>query len=290
MQVKLNREKMGITCVENYLVWFLQNSGFKIENLYCDSYIEITKVINDFISGNVSYENYNGLTRLQNVGFDLDCLEMKFYRDLGYDDLINMIPKDNTFCLLAGMTPEFVKNIFKVMLWRDDHFIYIYNKTGNEINFLNDTPSLDVTCTQDEIRRNFNGLGILFSYKSDINQNFLFNKISELVERVSIPETIICNITEIPSLRGLRDAIGVLRISRRRIQNLSKIDLFSEYIKDYITFDNDLNELNNNLNSFYSLLEYYNLRNKYDLQKINEFLSLIYTCDNKWKKNIIRGI
>lgn len=286
MQKKYTQEKMGITCVENYLIWFLMNQGFEVDKLYCDSYISIEDVLKDFSTGELGYENYQGIPRIQDIGSDLRCLEMEFCNNIGLETIFEHVNQDESCCLLAGMNPDFAKDKFNANLWRDDHFIYIYEVGENQIHYLNDTPAVDVCSDINEVKDYLNGTCILFKVIREIDENIFNKKMNILEKGINKYDSTTFDISGMKDIRSIRDAIGILRVSRKRLKCLFSNGSAKYYIKESEIFYKAINEVIFHLDGFYLFLEYCNLKHRIDFKKANVYMSLIKDSDMKWRNAI----
>ena len=83
---------LSLSCVENYFLGYFQNK-LDVRLLYAESFVPFNEVVESFLSGNASYENYP-LSRLQDtsekLGLTSHTLQTEMQAEEGRLNLIRV--------------------------------------------------------------------------------------------------------------------------------------------------------------------------------------------------------
>ena len=205
----MNIEKKDLTnalylsCVENYfLAWI--SKFYKTEKLYSNSFISISQVFDDFFCG-ASYENYSLIERVQTTAEKYGIVSHRFIK-VSIDEAVELIKNlpEQDLCLIRVKETFFEG--FKRHAWRSDHYICVDNK----FNWLNQYPLSEGNLTKECFSKIYDGVICLFS-----KQDLTFTPPDE--NKTAIVEQKFETINVEIGLQNLEAAIGILRITRRRL-------------------------------------------------------------------------
>ena len=140
---------LSLSCVENYFLGYFQNK-FDVRLLYTESFVPFNDVIESFLNGEVSYENYP-LPRLQDVSEKLG---------LTSHTLKTEICTEQNQLSLIRVNKEFFRNS-KLLPWRTDHYIML-DKAMDEYTFLNNYPLSEGKINKDELEAIYDGACLLY--------------------------------------------------------------------------------------------------------------------------------
>lgn len=198
---------LAVSCVEKYFIpWYERHCG-SIDALLCGSYISAEKLFEDFRSTDFSFEDYRGLSRLQEVSEELGMTEHEH---------LSMIPDniDYSDLNLVRVEPEFFGNS-KTVPWRGDHYIMLFGSESGDFRYINSYPLYSDTISKEKLEEVFGGSFLIYKKAGPINKKKLQS--CEWLQAYSI----ICKYEE-PSNSPispvkLRDALAILKISRKRL-------------------------------------------------------------------------
>jgi len=249
----------SLSCVESYFLYILDIENYSYKHLYSHSYEGFNEICKAFFDEGMSYAYYNGVPRLQDVAQRFGLVELK---GVEIPELFAALELDGYCCVKTK--PSYIKNRYNSLMWRDDHYILLTEYTGEFWSFLNDTPRDTGKLTNSEILEAYNGkmliIRILKEITEEIKESLLLDFRTALSQKVK--PYALCTIDNVIAAR---DAIGVLRVLRRRLHEYCSLYTDCEFMFEYLR----------ELDKQYSLLEYMRLRNKVDVVKIADlFLSL----------------
>lgn len=207
-----------LSCVEAYYLAWL-HEFFDVRKLYVESFAEIEQVANDFANG-VKYENYNGFARVQDTGEKLGITKHKIFNgDLcchceGQSPAAiqyNVQPRNLT---LIKVNKEFFRG--NLTAWRDDHFIAATEVQEEKLYYVNHYPLSCGELTQAQLFDVYGGTMFAYDYSGNFNvELYDAMKNAALAKLKEKPQP-----CDFKSLSGaaMRDALGVLKISRERMR------------------------------------------------------------------------
>ena len=223
-------EALALSCVESYFLAWL-NRYYEVSNLYCNSYISLKQVFNDFTHG-AMYQNYCYLPRLQDIAEEYGVVNHQ-YHSCSTKEALELLRNqaDDDLCLIRVNTAFFTG--FKRSSWREDHYICV----NKNLEWINQYPLSEGVFTEERFEEVYDGAVCIYSMKDST---------VDLPDYVSSQYAIQdFNMQELPSnLGALESAIGVLRVSRKRLEqyyrtNVKVKELLNEEIicMDKIYFD-----------------------------------------------------
>jgi len=252
----------GLSCIENYFLYFLSINNYPYKYLYYNSAISFDNIAFAFISDDVHYANFNQTPRLHKVALQNKLIKIWNYKGDDYNEYI--LTKDYV-CI--RVTPEFIKDKYNIELWRDDHYILLRYLDNENYTYLNDNPRDQGVISRVELNKAYGGQMIGFEILHEIEDDLKSMFFHKFFLSISKDEKII-NLTYDNIIKA-RDTLGVLRVLRKRIYDYCSlyinIDFMSEYLRE--------------LDKQYTTLEYMRVRKKVDHEKVNDILKFLQERD-----------
>ena len=214
---------LSISCVENYfLTW--ASALFDVRMLYGKSYVPMRQVLTDFCEANAQFERYGKPERLQDVAEQ---------RGLTTHVLSRELPAtiDKNELLLVRVNLRFFKNA-KQLPWRDDHYIWLYGKCSKKFAYANNYPLSQGELCENELRDVFGGSVLRFTYRGGLCADSLQAAVQQDIGFLTGQECTFCG-ADTTNLTALRNALGILKISRKRL--LAWLEYLAE--NNYIDLD-----------------------------------------------------
>ena len=298
-ELPINEEMLedvyGGSCVENQFVMLLKYWGLPYQAVYCNSYRTISNVIKEFKDLKKSFEYYDGFERLFSIARKLNLVELIEVSPLDFSDMLEILKKrlkENNPILIGIDVSKFYKDT-EIIPLRNDHFVLLYGLNSTEVKILDDTPIRKHNLPIHKIQSIYDGNTIVFNCINKFDRNNYYNHIGVYTQKIvqqyenetqyTVSELMPNNIEELPLFR---DALGIVRISRRRLK------LWFEWLKSYygINHLNDildvLTQLNSTLDRLFSIIEAYRLRGKMNNQTIQDLMDKAMQYDNAWHKTL----
>lgn len=195
-----------ISCVEAYFGAWIKDR-VSLGALYSESFLSWEEIHDEFMRGEITYATFSGIRRLQDFAESVGLIKHEMKKSW-------LIQADFT---MNDLTLLRVKNDFcpQRKAWRDDHYIAIEKYTNKKITYLNQFPLEERAVSTEEVKRSWDGMCLV--YRNDnIYAKDMFSEIARRqekhishIEKQGISQ-------EITDIVQLRDAIGILRVSRRR--------------------------------------------------------------------------
>lgn len=204
----------GLSCVENYFLYFLKEQGYSYIPFFFDSYLSFETIIKEFVENKAEYSSFYRMTRLQKLAAEYGLIDITSKQDKKV-----RLADDRHFEYAAiQVKPSFIREKYERNLWREDHFILL-KKVEQTLFYLNDIPRDTNTITYEEIDQIYDGKFLKFSIKKAIDKDLekIFRKGFKMsLKSGELKETEVL-IQKISNITLARDIIGILRISRKRV-------------------------------------------------------------------------
>ena len=229
-------EALALSCVESYfLAWI--NRYYEVSNLYGNSFISLKQVFDDFSHG-AMYQNYCYLPRLQDIAEEYGVVKHEYHACSAKEALeLLKVQADDDLYLIRVNTAFFTG--YKRSSWREDHYICV----NRNLEWINQYPLSEGGFTEKQFMEVYDGAVCVYKMEDGT---------VDLPDYVSWQYTTQdFDVQELPgSLGALESAIGVLRVSRKRLEqyysaNMKVKTLLREEITcmDKIYFDVHLRRL-----------------------------------------------
>lgn len=229
-------ESLALSCVESYFLAWLQRS-YDVTKLYGNSFISLKQAFDDFAHG-AMYQNYNYIPRLQDVAEDYGIVSHEYIPCSANEAMERLKNQDdNDLCLIRVNTAFFTD--FKRSSWREDHYICV----GKNLEWINQYPLSEGNFSEERFCEVFDGA--LCVYRLNDLSAAPFDLVSLQYSMQSF------DVGDLPkSLGALESAIGILRVSRKRLvrfyeNNVRVKELLQQEVSemDKIYFDVHLRRL-----------------------------------------------
>lgn len=229
-------ETLSLSCVENYFLAWL-NRYYDVTKLYGNSFISLKQAFDDFANG-AMYQNYCYLPRLQDIAEEYGVVE-HLYLPCSAKEALKILGNQNEddLFLIRVNTAFFIG--YKRSSWREDHYICVNNK----LEWINEYPLSEGKFTEERFTEVYDGAVCIYKVKDTK---------TDLPDYASMQFKMQdFDLKELPNnLSALESAIGVLRVSRKRLaryyfKNENVNSLLNEEIgcMDKIYFDVHLRRL-----------------------------------------------
>lgn len=263
---------LSLSCVENYFLGYFQNK-FDVRLLYTESFVPFNDVIESFLNGEVSYENYP-LPRLQDVSEKLG---------LTSHTLKTEICTEKNQLSLIRVNKEFFRNS-KLLPWRTDHYIML-DKAMDEYTFLNNYPLSDGKLNKDELEAIYDGACLLYRTEN----RFDIEKYEELrklqYERIAKEAIKDVQISE-GKIVLLRDAALLLKTLRSRLIKWMQYEGEKGRFDDDLSFQLLSDKLIKQYNELNVMIQLQLARKQTDIHVLNEKLSQLCERERVWNREI----
>ncbi|MGN1100014.1 MAG: hypothetical protein ACI4S9_06680 [Christensenellales bacterium] len=204
-------EALALSCVESYfLAWI--NGYYDVTKLYGNSFISLKQAFDDFSQG-AMYQNYSFLPRLQDIAEEYGVVTHE-YRSCSVKEATEMLKRQSGKDLyLIRVNTSFFTG-FKRSSWREDHYICV----NNDLEWINQYPLSEGRFTEERFSEVYDGAVCIYGMK---------DKTAEIPNNVRSEYAFESfDIGELPtSLDSLESAIGILRVSRKRLERFFVSDL-----------------------------------------------------------------
>jgi hypothetical protein len=287
MEISINllKETQGISCVENYYIALLRHLELPYPIIFYKSHLNFIKTVSSFLENHSAYLGYYELERVFVTGKDLGLLEVVTQKNIPLssfmDEVENVLRTGIPFLSMVDCT-KLPRNS-NITPWREDHFVMVIGKDKDNLILLDDTPIRKLEIPFSLFSEAFMSACSFFRVLGSYNVEFMKNKIS-LLSYINDDNEIIqykLNLTY-DSLIYLRDAIGILRVSRKRIRLLLRW-FFEGADNSYFT--NLITQIETVIPKFdhlYAVIEAYRIRKKIREGNIYNLIDEIVALDRLW--------
>lgn len=197
-------ESLSLSCVESYfLTWLAEYYDVKL--LYGQSFLPIKKVFDDFSQGAI-YQNYNEIERLQNLAQSYGIVKHDFCVCGSRSALEYIKQQDDSSLCLIRVNGNFFSS-FKRVPWREDHYICV----NKNLEWVNEYPLSQGKFTLETFKQCYDMALIVYKL-GFLNVAPPMN----VFEMMSGDNEFISNFPR--DLQALESALGVLRVSRKRME------------------------------------------------------------------------
>lgn len=282
----------GLTCVENHFAAIMRFLGLPYRAAYIGSYVQVYPTVIQFYETGIAPVYFTGLPRMQITAGELKLAELDYIDHLPADKLMaHHLPDalSRGIPLLVRVDPTGLPNPSGVYPMRDDHHVAVIELSGSEVVILDDYPLRSLTLSVEQF---------LDAYRSQIRIFRCLDAIDwrayraraqayrqEIRESAGAvpdwsPEQLIPTSSDL--VAPFRDAISVLRTSRRRLREwLAFLDELegTQRHRDAIKQVNQAGDL---LEQVHILTEVYRLRRNADYKRLIPYLENVKTAESGW--------
>ena len=219
-------EVLGISCVEKYFLAWL-NRFYDVTELYGRAFANLVQVFDDFSRG-AKYQYYGFLPRLQDVAEEYGVVTHE-YVPCSVADAVKILraAPEKTLCLMRVNTSFFTD--FKRSSWREDHYVCV---NGN-LEWVNEYPLSAGQFTEERFASVYDGALCLYMIADTTV------KVPDLVTELFSEQN--CDVSRFPfGLDNLESAIGILRVTRKRLEKFYKRNKRNESVAQALGEENAL--------------------------------------------------
>lgn len=201
-------EVFGLSCVEKYFLAWLRRF-YDIHTLYGSAFVSFAQVFDDFSHG-ATYQHYGFLPRLQDVAEEYGIVTHTYIACSAAEamEILRGAP-DDMLCLMRVNTAFFTD--FKRASWREDHYICI----NGSLEWINEYPLAVGKFDETRFREVYDGALCLYALAD------MTAKVPDGITAAFSAQTYDMN--RFPfGLERLESAIGILRVTRRRMEKFYK--------------------------------------------------------------------
>ena len=263
---------LSLSCVENYFLGYFQ-SKIDVRLLYTESFVSFNDVVDSFLKGIVSYENYP-LPRLQDtsekLGLTSHMLKTEMQAEQGQLNLIRV-------------NREFFRNS-KLLPWRADHYIAI-ERAENGYVFLNNYPLSDGKLNDDRMAEIYDGACLIYRQEDFFDRNE-YIALCELQHERMAQETIRETRIGEGGLTPLRDAMLVLKTLRKRLIEWLQYEGERGRFDDDLSFRLQSERLIKQYEGILVAVQLQIVRKQTDIEGLREKLTQLCEQETAWNKAI----
>lgn len=288
----------GITCVENQFLAILKHINEPYALLFMNSYIAISEIFDEFILNNAKYAYFSKLDRVQKTAKDIGLAKLSLV-ELKYDEMITSLYAsiEGGVPLLIQVDPLKLPQLEGVLPWREDHYISLFGIEEDKVSVLDDIPRRIFSISKEDLKNVYQGYVLEFSKLSSFDQDkaiaMTFEQLKSIAENVSEDKLYNTNAYNIQSLEDIlkfRDALGILRISRRRLSTVLKWQNDNCCNRDFKMTLIELEAMISNLDHLYTTVELFRLRKRINTVKLNDMISIINESEKRWNVLLMQEI
>lgn len=251
---------LGLSCIENYVLYIFATQNCDYRFLYAQSVIPFHDIAIAICNEAIPYAYFNKILRIQDVACKEGLISLTYVENL--DSGVSQYD----YCCIK-VTPDFVKERYKRDLWRNDHYILLCNQSQSTWTCLNDNPRDVFKINNKELYNAYGeqavGVNMLANLEDKL-KNKLLNEFKYIIAKQHRIYEFSFN-----NIENARDVLGVLRITRKRIYEYCSIYFNADFIMGYLI----------EIDKSYAALEYMRLRKKIDFEKIRQMLKQIQIKD-----------
>lgn len=251
---------LGLSCLENYLLYIMKECGYHYQALYAESFVSFSDIATTLFDEAVPYAYFHKIPRLQATARKKNLLSMAITKNI--EEGVSQYD----YCCIK-VHPDFVIERYGRKPWRDDHYILLCEQRDHKWICLNDNPRDIIELNSDILSHAYAGKTICFHRLTEIHSSLEKRFLKAFQNTVAQPQKIY--VPHINNLGIARDIIGILKTTRKRIQEYSSQYMDTAFMTDYLL----------QLDKTYAIFEYMRVRQKVDFEKVEQMLTRVQTYD-----------
>lgn len=260
--------KMGLSCIENYLIAALNKYSPHYEFLYQYSILSMEHVFRRICIDRVPFAEFYDIPRIQTLAKQAGII---YCTESSNSNTVDTLFSECSFCCVQ-VTNDYMQAMFGRPAWRDDHHVLLQKLGNKEFLLLNDNPCFEQTISMEEAKKLLEGSSFSFvvcNNTCNISPNLgcIYACLEKAISNRAILPTI--DYTQL-DLAIVRDFIGIMRILRRRLAAL---------VCDYIEIG-CLRSYLAKLDRLYLRIEYMRIREQPDKLFVLNELNEVWCEDN----------
>lgn len=263
---------LSLSCVENYFLGYFQKM-FDIRSLYSESFVSFNEVLEAFMSGAATYENYP-LERLQTTSGKLGLTSHILRKELRLSE--------NSLNLVR-VNQKFFDNS-KILPWREDHYIAIENTTAGYF-YVNNYPLSEGKINAGRLCEIYGDACLSFRFENSFDAqkyrelcDLQYKKIAEQsVQKLEISEE---------GITRFQGALLVLKTLRKRVAVWLAFEADNKRFDGDLSFQIQTDKLIQCYDRLIVEVQLQIVRKKSDIGKINEKILQLCVQERLWGKAI----
>jgi len=263
----------GLSCIENYLLYAMKEQDYRYYPLYYHSFLSFGDIIHEFTENKAEFAFFYKIQRLHTTAENHGLICMEHHENV--EDIPSGADQVNGSTYMAiTVTPEYISGKYGAATWREDHYLLIRQNDEGDFYYLNDTPADSGKIDNRTLKNIFSGKVITFSLASTVNKELekgFLNKFKEIIQCEAAKEKIVNTDRLIHEIQTVRDLIGVLKISRNRMDRYLSQYVDTRFLKPYLRM----------LDAAYGTIEYMRLRKRPDSEKIKNMMNELQDMDEQ---------
>ena len=272
----MNKEELGkvpsLSCVENYFLGYFQKR-LDVRLLYAESFVPFHDVLNAFLHGHASYENYP-LARLQETSEKLGLTTHRYGEIFRYEyGKLNLIRVNREFFTGSKLLP-----------WREDHFIAV-EKAADEYAYWNNYPISAGNLSEKRLSEIYGGYCLIFQEEGGFDENKYRELCALQYAKTANQSAEEIRITE-EKLIDLRDTLLILKVLRKRVAVWLRLEAERKSFAEDLSFLLQTEKLNNGYESLLTVLQLQMARKRVNVDILNEKLARLCESERLWGKAI----
>lgn len=262
----LSRHAVGLSCIENYILYAMDAERYPYPYLYYKSYLPLSDIINRFVEGE-EYESFSIMDPLQQVAMENRLIHTCRYKTVDFDRLAF----HDFNCIMVR--PEYIRKKYGSSLLRYDHYILLGpGEDANTYTYVNDTFRDIGIVTVSELQ----DIGIeMFCFDiqkyPDKQQKKKFLKY--FYEAISLHSDSQIDFSSI-DITIARDSLSIYKIVSRRLIDFCSFYMSMDFYRPHLE----------HIDRQYMMLEYMRLLGEKDLHRINNLLKQLCCENNQYIK------
>lgn len=268
---------LSLSCVENYFLAWLSKNAISPSLLFHKSFINFYRLLEDFLLGNARYETYEKLPRVQRLAEEAGMVSRR-YSNMAAISGIN----DFSSLTMVRVTPDFFAKQ-SLVPWREDHYIWLTGKSEEGYTYLNNYPLSEGELSCARLAEFFDRTLLTYKLSGHIDYENIRENCIDQINRIIASQRVEGKIPDLETanLRGLRDAVGILKITRKRLLNWVPLLMGCGLLVSDYAICTHLQEEAALLEKLHLSLEAQRLRARYDFKKLESGLMEIARYENR---------
>ena len=268
---------LSISCVENYFLGWFKELKIDYRIFFSKSYIPAVEILTDFLYNDCKFESYPKIERLMEAAERYSVTSHKCVTELD----LNLVDENiDDSLVLIEVNHSFFKS--KLTPWRADHYIWLTEKTEESYKYLNNYPLSEGVISATEVLKTFGGRTLIYKFKTIEVNCSLKDEVKSVFGSIINVENKKLVLNENINLQDLRNALGILKITRKRLAEL--FCAANEYWPELFQYDTEfktfMENYCNELSKFYAVTEAAILRKSFDLTKLQAMVDNILFAES----------
>jgi hypothetical protein len=251
----------SISCVENYFLGWCREQRIGAGIVFNRTYLPPIKILTDFMFGGARFESYGEIPRVMAAAESYGVVTHSAAAELDFEN-IDAAVADGSLAL-TEVNAGFFKGI-ALKPWRSDHCIWLAEPVRGGYGYLNNYPLSKGSMGKGKLAEVYGGKTLIYvKGKTDcVNAAAVIADREKQFRQIARAEYGGFPLPDGTSPTALRDAVGVWKITRRRLA-----DWFRAALGGMYEWARLVESLCAELNGFYVWLGASVLRKRFDIER-----------------------